>query len=261
MNAVPQAGFASALLDAGAGMPPGLRVWNGSDPGRRFAIHRNNVAAALTNALADTFPVVKQLVGDDFFAAMAHVYWRDQPPRSPVLAHWGEGFADWLAGFAPARSLPYLADMARLERARVAAWQAADAQPLPASALRDRLADEDGLPSVRLVLHPSCRVLRSAFDVHALWAAHQQQGEWTAIDVDRPCAVLVLRDPADEVLVIGLDDATASFVEALVAGAAFGEALARAPGLDLVAALALLIRHGAIVALGFGLDGGAGDPA
>lgn len=247
MNASAQAGFATALLDAARPVPAGLRAWNGSDPARRFAVYRNNVAVALTQALADTFPVVKQLVGDDFFAAMAGVYLREQPPRSPVLAHWGDGFADWLAGFAPARALPYLADMARLERARVAAWHAADARALSEPALRERLADAATLPFARLVLHPSCRVLRSPFDVHALWAAHQQEGDWPAIDIDRACAMLVLRDAADEVLVIRLDEPAAAFVDALGAGATFAQALAHAPGLDLVATLALLLRHGAIV--------------
>lgn len=249
MNAAAQADFCAALRDAAGRVPAGLRSWNGSDPARRFAVYRNNVAVALTQALADTFPVVKQLVGDDFFGAMAGVYWRAQPPHSPVLARWGEGFADWLAGFAPARSLPYLADVARLEFARVAAWQAADAQPLPASALQARLADAATLPQARLVLHSSCRVLRSAFDVQGLWAAHQRESDWPAIDIDRPGAMLVLRDPADEVLVVGLDDAAAAFIDALIAGSPLADALARAPGLDLAAVLALLLRHGAIVGI------------
>lgn len=249
MNASSQAAFGAALLGTAPAAPAGLRSWNGSDPARRFAVYRNNVAVALTQALADTFPVVKQLVGDEFFEAMAAVYWREQPPRSPVLARWGDGFADWLAGFAPAHSLPYLPDMARLELARVAAWQSADAQALPATALQARLADAGALPQSRMALHPSCRVLRSAFDVHALWAAHQHDGDWPAIDLDRPCAVLVLRDPADAVLVIGLDDAAASFIGALLDGATFAEALQRAPGVDLVTALALLLRHGALVGI------------
>lgn len=259
MNASVQAAFGAALLDAAPAVPAGLRSWNGSDPARRFAVYRNNVAVALTQALADTFPVVKQLVGSEFFAAVAGVYWRAQPPHSPVLARWGEGFADWLAGFAPARSLPYLPDMARLEFARVAAWQAADAQALPAAVLQASLADAPSLPRARLMLHPSCRVLRSPFDVRALWAAHQQDGDWPAIDLDRPCAMLVLRDPADEVLVIGLDDAAAAFIGALGEAASLAEALQRAPGVDLVDALALLLRHGALVGIDNAADA-SGDP-
>ncbi len=248
MSAALQADFAAALLDGGRPVPAGLRAWNGSDPARRFGVYRNNVIVSLVGALADTFPVVRRLVGDEFFDAMAGVYVRAHPPASPVLAHYGEGFADWLAAFEPARALPYLPDMARLEHARVAAFHAADAAPLAADAIAARCADAASLPASRPRLHPSCRVLRSDFAVAALWAAHQHDGEWPAIELEQPGATLVLRDPADEVLVIGLDDAAADFLAALQRGATLGEALQAAPRLDLAGTLALLIRHGALVA-------------
>ena len=109
-----QSGFVRALLDPTLPAPPGLATWNGSDPALRFAVYRNNVVVSLVAALADTFPVVRELVGADFFTAMARLYVAEQPPSSPVLAHYGDGFADWLAQFEPAANLPYLADMAPL---------------------------------------------------------------------------------------------------------------------------------------------------
>jgi hypothetical protein len=247
MNAGTEAAFAAALLDGASPAPPGLRAWNGSDPARRYAVYRNNVAVSLTTALAETFPVVRRLVGDEFFDAMARSYVREHPPVSPVLAHYGEAFADWLAAFAPARALPYLPDMARLERARVAAWHAADAVPIAPEAIAARLADAASLPASQPVLHPSCRVLRSPYAIHALWSAHQQDDDWPPIDIDVPCAMLVLRDPADDVLVIGLDTGAADFIAALCDAACLADALQRAPGLDLAGTLALLLRHGAIV--------------
>lgn len=247
-----QSGFAAALLDPQRPVPDGLRAWNGSDPARRFGVYRNNVVVSLVGALAETFPVLRQLVGDEFFDAMAGVYVRAHPPTSPVLAHYGEGFADWLTGFAPARGLPYLPDMARLERARVAAYHAADAESLTPAAIAMHLTRPASLPRAWLQLHPSCRVLRSAFAVHALWAAHQHgdplDDERPAIDIDTACAMLVLRDAADEVLVIGIDTSAADFIAALQDGRRLGDAMHRSPGVDLAATLALLIRHGAIVA-------------
>lgn len=248
MSAALQAGFAAALLDPQRPAPQGLRAWNGSDPARRFGVYRNNVIVSLVGALADTFPVLRQLVGDEFFDAMAGRYVREHAPASPVLAHYGEGFADWLASFAPAQALPYLPDMARLECARVAAYHAADAEPLGADSFAERLAEPASLPDSRPRLHPSCQVLRSAFAVNALWAAHQHEAEWPPIDIDQACATLVLRDPADEVLVVGIDTAAADFIAALLEGSTLAEALQHAPGLDLASTLALLLRHGAIVA-------------
>ena len=64
------------------------------------------------------------------------VFVREQPPRSPLLAIYGDEFADFIAAFEPARELPYLADVARLEAARTRAYHAADATPLDAGRLR-----------------------------------------------------------------------------------------------------------------------------
>ena len=189
------AAFAAALLDPGLPCPPGLRAWNGSDPGRRFAVHRNNVVASLAEALADAYPVVAELVGADFFRAMASAYVRRHPPRSPVLALHGAGFPDFIAGFAPAAGLPWLADVARLERARVEACHAPDGEPSATDWLQ----------------HPSLRVVRSTHPVVSIWAAHQGQGALEDVDLGQPECALVAR-PGLEVLVVRCDDVTAAAV-------------------------------------------------
>ena len=244
--------WAGALLDPARPLPPGLVAWNGSDVATRFGVHRNNVAASLTGVLADGFPVVRQVVGDEFFRAMAPCYLREQPPTSPVMTEYGETFADWLIAFEPAASLPYLPDLARLERARVRAFHAAEAAELPADALAAALADPDALPHRRLALHPSLAVLRSAYGVVSLWHAHQAgdvaavEAAVAAVDLDRPEAAVVLRH-GDDVWVLPLPDADAAFVDALRTGATLGDALAAAPGADAGAALTLLVRQRALV--------------
>ena len=77
-----QTAFAAALLDPGLPPVEGLRAWNNSDPARRFAVYRNNVLVSLVDALADTFPVVQELVGAAFFRAMARVFALANPPRT-----------------------------------------------------------------------------------------------------------------------------------------------------------------------------------
>jgi len=156
------AAFAEALLARDFDCPPGLRTWNGSDPGTRFAVYRNNLIVSLVDALADTYPVVQEMVGVEFFRAMAREFVRVQPPASPVLAHYGAGFAEFIEDFPPAADLPYLPDLARLELMRVEVYHAADDTP-------------------------ALRLLHSRHAVASLWAAHQ------ADDVD---AALALVDPA-----------------------------------------------------------------
>lgn len=244
-----QRDFAAALLDPARPLPPGLAAWNGSDPARRFAVHRNNVVVALVEALGAGFPVVRQLVGEDFFAALAGWHVRAHPPRSPVMAEYGDDFADAIAAFEPARALPWLPDLARLERLRVRACHAADATPLPAAALAAALAEPQALAGLRFTLQPALAVLQAPQAVVSLWAAHQHDDDAAIARVvmDTPEAAIVLRQD-DAVLVLPVAPPLADFVHRLAQGRCLGAAAAASPGLDLAGALGLLIRHGAIVA-------------
>jgi Putative DNA-binding domain len=251
--AASQSAFAAALLDPALAAPAGLRTWNGSDPAARLAVHRNNVISSLVDALADTVPVVQALVGAEFFRAMAAVFVRQCPPRTRVLAHYGDELPAFLAGFAPAQGLPYLADVARLELARVRAFHAADADPLAPAAVAQALSAGEHIGDLRLHCHPSLQWLDSPFAIVSLWAAHQgDEGALAAVDPSEPECALVLRDGLD-VLVLTLPAGAAAFIGALLQGYGLGDAAAAAahaaPDFDLAATLSLLVAHGAITDL------------
>lgn len=241
--------FSDALLTPAFECPPGLMAWNGSDPQKRFAVYRNNVIVSLVDALADSYPVVQALVGETFFRAIAGEFVRRSPPRSPVLAWYGDGFADFIAGFEPAAGLSYLTDMARLEWLRVESWHAADAVALSQSELAALLADAARLPAARFVLHPAVRVMRSAHPVVSLWAAHQTDDPAAAlavIDMDRAEAALLIR-PDLGVEIVPIEHNAAHFIERLEAGTSFADAVTDSGPFDLPAVLGLLIRNGALV--------------
>lgn len=245
-----QAAFAAAVHGSAGACPPGLRCWNGSDPAARFAVHRNNIRVSLVAALADTFPVLVQFVGDPFFTAMAQAFVAAELPRSPVLAHYGAALPAFISGFAPASVLPCLPDLARLEWARLRALHAADSPGLTTDHLCRRLATPEALAQARLSLHPSLAVLSSPWSVVSLWTAHQGQGELEGLELDHAEAALVLRD-GDEVWVVPVDGASARFVHALLQGATLAESAAAAAGpaaFDPAASLGVLIRHNAICA-------------
>lgn len=245
VSALPmQAAFAQALLDPHATVP-GLRAWNGSDPTVRLDVHRNTVVASLVDALADTFPVVQALVGPVCFRALASAHVRAEPPCSPVLAHYGAGFADWLAHQPLLAALPWLSDVAQLEYARVQAFHAAEAPVCTAARLGAALAQPERLPGLVLPLQPGVQVLRSCWAVVSLWAAHQGQGRIEDVRIDQPEAALVLREDED-VVVLPVPLPTGRFAQALRQRRPLGEAVAEGgTGLDLGASLALLLRHGA----------------
>lgn len=243
--------IAEALLDPARPCPAGLRAWNGSDPARRLAVHRNNVVASLVDALADTFPVVQALVGAEFFRAMAAVYVRREPPVSPLLVDYGEGLPLFMEGFAPVAGLPYLPDVARLEFARVRAFHAADAEPLQPDAMRRALANCSDAGACRLTTHPALQVVASRHAVVSIWSAHQGHGDLRKVDAGSPETALVVR-PAFEVLVLSAPPGTAAFVQALSRGCDLADSAmlaARHQGFDLPAVLALLLANGGLSAI------------
>lgn len=241
------AAFAQALRIRGA-PPPGLTTWNGSDPAQRFAVYRNNVAASLNAALAAIFPRVVDLVGADCFAALAGVYAEARPPRARRLALYGDGFADFLDGFAPLADWPYLGDVARLEAARLAAYHAADAPPLAASAVE---AAGD-LAGARVTLHPSVRLVASRFAVVSLVARLEAGGTLDGLAVATPETALVAR-VGEEVRVVTLSPGAAAFVTATREGASLYDAAlaacARETGFDAGGFVRSLVEARLVVAL------------
>lgn len=243
-----QAEFAAALLDPQRPCPDGLFSANGADPASRFAVYRNNVQSSLINALADSYPVVLQLVGEEFFRAMGGIYVQNSPPLSPLMNGYGHDFAAFIEGFAPAASVPYLADVARLERLRVMAYHAADAQPVGHEQIAAALADPQALSELTVELHPSLNLLNSACAVVAIWAAHQQEATLAGIDPNQGQHALVLRNGLD-VEVFAIDQGASAFIQNLQNGQSLMQALEAVPAFDLSQTLALLISRNAITHL------------
>ena len=246
MNAVfDQAEFARALRAADLPPPAGIVAWNGSNVAQRFSVYRNNVVTSLINAIGAKFPVVEQLVGSEFFKAMARVYVADHPPTSPRMALYGDDFPAFVEQFEPARCLPYLAGVAALEAARVRAFHAADAQALGPSEFGS--LDPERLCDLTITLHPSLTIVRSKFAIVSLWAAHNGALDIAAVDPFMPEDALVAR-PRLDVEVTRLDPGIATFIERLGAGFALGDAaldaIATAPGLQLSTALQVLVNTG-----------------
>lgn len=240
---VGQTRFRHALLDPAAAVPEGLAGPGGRPAGRRFAVYRNNVAVALTEALETAFPVVRKIVGEAFFKAMAGVFLRAHPPEDPRLARYGAALPGFLETFAPVAHLGYLPDVARLENALRAAYHAADAAPVGPGAIPPG-AD---LMSARVTLAPAVAVIRSRWPLFGIWRTN------TAADAPAPGRtaedVLVTR-PGYDPRVDPLPPGGAAFVAALAGGATLAEATGDMA--DPGPTLSLLLAGGAITAIRFG---------
>lgn len=242
--------FAGALLDPERRPDlfegDAVRIDSGLD------VYRNNVMHSLITALADIYPVVKALVGDEFFAGLARTYIRAGPPASPVLAEYGRGFPGFLERFEPARRAPYLPDVARLERAWLDAYHAPDAPQLDAATLAE-VAPGDYAAAV-FTCHPSLGCVASPYPVRTIWEAHQRDGGIPEIDLRQGAEETLIVRPGMEVRVWGLPPGTVRFLHALQQGHTLANAMeaaaSGAPAFDLGAAMGTLIEAGAFAAFG-----------
>jgi len=237
-HAATQAAFHAALWQGDP--PPGLTA-PGPDPAetaRRFAVYRNNVRHGLGRALAAGFPAVAALVGDAYMSALAREFIAQSPPRGPVLHEWGDDFPAFLDRFPPLAHLPWIGDVARLDRARGRAVHAADALPVPAQALL--VADPAAL---RLKLHPSVGLHASRHPAVSIWQAQQPGARCGRLPAG-PEQALIGRAPDFTVVVVPVDAGTHAVLAALARGESLGRAAVHA---DPTEALALLLRHGLIV--------------
>lgn len=246
----PQQLFAAALLDAERPVPPGLVVRGGARPETGFAVYRNNVTVGLIEAMRAAFPVVERVVGEEFFAALAQVFVTAEPPSTPVLAEYGDGFPAFLATFPPAADIPYLPDLARLERAASRAYHAADIDPIGMAALQAIVPE--ALGEHRLCLHPAVSVLCSSHPVATIRAMNLDMMPLGPVEHLTGEDVLVAR-PLLDVQVRMLAPGAAAFIAALAGRRTFAEAadegFAEASDFDLAQVLALLFAAGAVVAI------------
>ena len=247
------AGFAPALLDPDRATPAEVAGPNGKAARMRYNIYRNNVTVSLINALAATFPATMRITGVDFFRAMARFHVRATPPTSPLLFEYGHDFPDFIERYEYAQSMPWLADVARIERAWLDAYHAADEEPLTPQALAsippDRLADTVLTP------HPATRIVRSRFPAVSIFAANRSDGPVGRIKAAEPEDALATR-PGLEVIVRHLPSGGAVFLSRLIAGETFGAAAAAAfagcPQFELSANIAGMIEAGAFSAASHG---------
>lgn len=239
--------FAPALLDPDLATPAVVAGPNESKAAvKRYNVYRNNVTVSLINALAAAFPATLRITGDDFFRAMARFYVRAAPPNSPLLFDYGRDFPDFIERYEYAQSVPWLVDVARIERAWLDAYHAADVQPLGPHDLAAIPSEQ--LPHAVLKPHPAMRVIRSRFSAVTVFTASRSDGPARQIEVVEPEDALLTR-PILEVEVRQLPPGGAIFLSSLLAGEALGVAASAAfsesPLFDLSANIRGLLDAGA----------------
>ena len=197
---------------------------------RRIAIYRANSIASATKALTGTYPVIREVVGGEFFDALARAYWQSTPSHSGDLGDYGDAFEAFVGGFEPVRELPYLADLARLEWALHLAESATDAPRFDVAALADVPPDRQSALVFTFV--PGTAVVSSAYPIVRIWSLHRDDALRAEVagsdhfDVGWDIAetALVVRK-GYEVRVSALDVGSAAALRAMLSGATLIDAL------------------------------------
>jgi uncharacterized protein len=219
---------------------------------RRLRFYRGNVQANARKALHNAFPVCAQIVGNDFFEGLANAYAAATPSRNGDLNEYGDGFAPFIAGFAPAASVPYLAAVAELEWRVHRAHYAADGPSLDLRALA-AIAPER-FSALRVGLHPACALYESPWPVVRIWAVHQpgHAGDFD-VDLDAGPERALVHRPRYRVDVAALEAGAFAFLGACADGASLGDAtsaaLAAQPQFTLDAHLAGWVRDRVVIDL------------
>jgi hypothetical protein len=218
----------------------------------RLGIYRNTILTGLKRALRLAFPAVERLVGGEFFAGAADAFIADHPPRAAYLDQYGVEFPVFLSRFPSAASLPYLADVARLEWAVSCALHAPDESPLELRRLA-AVAPEDQC-RVSFRAHPSVGLMRSDFPVDDIWRAVLSGDEqaMAALDLSAGPVFLLIERGETGVEVTRMQESAWRFLGALCSGEPLLYAINAAPGLDAVNLLAEQLARGRFIA--FSLD-------
>src|SRR5262249_36155261 len=237
--------FAQGLMDPTRAIPADVVGPRGKAAIKRYNVYRNNVTVSLIDALAAAYPAVQRITGVEFFRAMARFHVRATPPTSPLLFEYGRDFPAFIEGYEYAQGMPWLADTARIERAWLDAYHAADAPPLSPDVLAavpsDRLADLVFTP------HPAAYIVRSRYPAAAILPMHRVEGTTTPLRSNAAEAALITR-PDLEVAVRLLPPGGAPFLKTLIngetLGAAAATAIAQTSSFDVAGNLAGMIEAG-----------------
>lgn len=214
----------------------------------RLNIYRNTFNCNLTTALRLVYAAIHRLVGAPFFESAARLFIDAQPPQSAWLDEYGAGFPEFLAGFAPAASLPYVPAVARLERAVNTALHAADAAPLELSALAAIVAAVDH-GHVAFVPHPSVGLVAAEYPVDAIWRAvlTEDDAAMAAVDLAAGSVWLMVERNPGGVEVRRLLEPEWRFVSELCASRPLQEAIDAAQEIDAASLLAGHLAAGRFV--------------
>ena len=185
--------FEANLLSLDGETPENLIDGHDCPAGRRYNVYRNNIMSSLIEALEANFPTVRTLIGAENFTNLARDFVRAHPPKSQILAHYGDDFAPFIEAHPNLRQFPYLSEMAKIDHLIRESYHAKDHEPLAIEKLASIPPEEIG--SYAIDLAPSLRFHASPYPIFDIWQF--AQGNGPAPKTSGPQSILILREGFD----------------------------------------------------------------
>jgi hypothetical protein len=147
----------------------------------RLSIYANSYFYRLLDIFKEDFPCINNVLGEVNFHNLITGYLIEYPPSEPSVLYASRDLPHYLAAICGradelAVHVPFLADLARLERACVEVFHGADAEALEQTSLHG-LAPESW-PALRMRLHPAAQIFDIEWRVDALMTAIKEGRDW-----------------------------------------------------------------------------------
>lgn len=181
-----------------------------------FAVYRNTSARGAVEALRAAYPTVDMLVGGEMFTQVALDYRRERPPAGPVLSDYGGDFPLYLARQPWTSELPYLADVAKLDRLWLESFLAAGVEMIRPTMLGRS----------QIMLHPTARFGWFMTPALTIWQAHREPGGLVGLEPDWREEGAVVTRPANAVRALPIDAAAHRLLLACARPTSIGESVA-----------------------------------
>lgn len=216
-----QARFQSFLTDGDEGIEA-LTVGSDRLPAaERLAVYANAYRLRLLEVLAQDFPGVKALAGDEAFDDMGTAYIDAYPSAHPSVRWFGRRFAVFLNETPPYSDRPFLAEMAAFEWRQGEVMDAADSGAVAADELGT--LRPEAWPGMTIVFQHALRRLDLVWNVPVVWQAVRESETPPALEAAGQPLPWVLWRRNMQVHWRSLDEHEAYALDAARAGTAFGD--------------------------------------
>lgn len=190
-----------------------------------FNIYRNGYFRATIDTLVSNYPAVHAVLGDEFFRYLSKLFIVQFPPAFGSLVGYGREFAMFLDDADISRELPYLPDMARLDRGWLEVYFAADIEPLAPASVAALVHESGESSSWRIELIPAATIVSLSYPITDVWQQLKDKGGLgEVIELTRKPEQTLIWRSGPEVLTRVLPAVEFIFLSSLNEGLSFEEA-------------------------------------